>query len=67
MVYTVLLVGGTDVGKHSLMSVIASALNGQRIVTNIFERTTDSPQRRDIRSKNGVLVSANIFECGVKA
>jgi GTP-binding protein EngB required for normal cell division len=56
--YTVLLMGSTDVGRSSFMSIITTALLGKSIGTTLFVR---SPHLHEITSKNGVLVSANIL------
>ena len=70
--YTVLLVGETNVGMSSLVKFITTALLGQSIVTNVLMGAVDyqnqgSRHFHEITSRNGVLVSANIVECGVKA
>ena len=70
--YTVLLVGETGVGKSSLVNFIATTLVGESIGLDILEGAVShqglaAPHLHEITSNNGVLVSANVFEYGVKA
>ena len=72
MGYTVLLVGEIGAGKSSLVNFIATALLGKTIGTDmprsaVGSRSWASPHVHYLTSRNGVLVSANIFECGMKA
>ena len=73
--YTILLVGETGVGKSSVLEFIANVLIGEDIDHYDFEildhaneqsgsdnqSQTNSARLYELRSKNGILVSTNMF------
>ena len=73
--YTILLVGETGVGKSSVLEFIANVLIGEDIDHYNFEildhaneqsgsdnqSQTNAARLYELRSKNGILVSTNMF------
>jgi predicted GTPase len=76
--YTILLVGETGVGKSSFLEFIANVLSGNEMshydlkildYTNELagsdnQSKTSSARLYEFTSKNGVMVSAGVGECG---
>ena len=79
--YTIFLLGETGVGKSSLVELIANTLLGKDIDCYDFdildhtnEHDASSNQRQtkeariyELKSKNGIVVSASVFERGESA
>ena len=69
--YNILLLGETGVGKSTFLELIASVLAGKHInpynidvLDHTNDLTTNSIQLCELKSKNGIVVSASICEHG---